>query len=228
MLGDACGSVDGALDDAARVGVVDCLVPAGVGAGSGVEEGSGGVYERFGAGGVEAEIAREAEVSEGVPIVWASGRGGVGWILREEFFDGAFVGEDGGGVDVGGRDLRVTLEDELGLFEGPRAVRVVAWDAGSFDEGKDRIREVGEGAKEVLGFDVGGEFGPAIEAVFASEDVLRVGESEVCGGDFGQWEFVESGVTVLDAFEGFRLGGAMCAEEFLGLFFVLFEVRAGG
>ena len=227
-LRDAGGSVDGGLDDRAWIGLVDGLVPAGVGAGSGVEESAGGVDEGFGAGGIEAEIAGEAEVGEGVPVVRASGGGGVSWVLGEEFFDGGFVGEDGGGVDVGGGYLRVAFEDELGVFEGAAAVAGVARDAGGFDEGGDGVGEVGEGADEALGFDVGGEFWPAFEAVFAGEDELRVGEGEIGGGDFGEGEFVECGMVAADACEGVGLGGAVSVEEFLGLFFVLFEVGAGG
>ena len=124
-------------------------------------------------------------MGEGVPVVRASGVGGVFGILGEEFFDGGFVSEDGGGVDVGGGDVRVTLEDELGVFECAAAVSVVARDAGGFDEGGDGVGEVGQGADEALSFEVGGEFGPALEAVFAREDELGVAEGEVCGRDFG-------------------------------------------
>ena len=64
--------------------------------------------------------------------------------------------------------------------------------------------------------------------MFAGEDVLCVGEGEVCGGDLSEGELVKCGVAVADAFEGFGLGGAVRVEEFLGLFFVLFEVGAAG
>ena len=110
---------------------------------------------------------------------------GVLRVLDEEFSDGELVGEDGGGVDVGGRDVRVTLDDELRMFECARAVRVVAGDAGGFDEGGDGVGEICEGSNEALGLEVGGEFGPALEAVFAREDELGVAEGEVCGRDFG-------------------------------------------
>ncbi len=77
MLREAGGGVDdGFLDGVGRV--VDELGPAGVGAGSGVEEGARGGNECFGTGFVEAEIAGEGEVGEGVPAVWAAVGGGKG------------------------------------------------------------------------------------------------------------------------------------------------------
>ena len=124
-------------------------------------------------------------MGEGVPVVRASGGCGVLRVLGEEFFDVELVGEDGGGVDVRGGDVRVTFEDELGVFECAGAVSVVAGDAGGFDEGGDGVGEICEGANEALGLEVGGEFGPALEAVFAREDELGVAEGEVCGRDFG-------------------------------------------
>ena len=159
VLRDTGCSVDGGLNDLAWIGLVDSFVPAGVGAGSGVEESAGCVDEGFGARGIEAEVAGETEVGEGVPVVRASGIGGFFWVLGEELFDGGLVGEDGGGVDVRGGYLRIASEDELGVFEGAAAVSIVARDAGGFDEGGDGIGQVGEGADEALGFDVSGEFG---------------------------------------------------------------------
>jgi hypothetical protein len=53
------------------MGQVLGLPPAGVGAGSGVEEGGGRGDEAFGAGAVDTEIAGEAEVGEGVPL-WSA------------------------------------------------------------------------------------------------------------------------------------------------------------
>lgn len=63
MLREAGGSVDDGLEGWAWIGVVDHLIPAGVGAGSRIEKSPSGVDERFGARGVETEIAGEAEVS---------------------------------------------------------------------------------------------------------------------------------------------------------------------
>ena len=228
VLSDAGGSVECAFYDGAWVGVVDHLVPAGLGVGSRVEEGASGADEGFGAGGIETEIAGEAEVGEGVPVVGASGGGGEFEVLGEEFFDGGFVGEDGCSVDVGGGYFGVASEDELGLFEGSGGVAGVARDAGGFDEGGDGVGQVGQGADKALGFDEGGEFGPAVEIVFAGEDVLGIGEGEVGGGDFGEGQLMERGMAVADTFQGFGLGGAVSVEEVFGLFFVLFEVGAGG
>ena len=228
VLREAGGAVDDGLEGGTRIGVVDHLVPAGVGAGSGVEQSTGGVNEGWRAGRVEPEVAREAEVSQSVPVVRAPGAGRVVGILDEEFFDGGFVGEDGGGVDVRGGDVRVAVEDELGVFEGARGVRVVARNARGFDEGGDGIGEVGDSADKAVGFEVGGEFGPTLEAVLAGEDELSVGEREVCAGDVGNGESVKGGVMAMDTTDGFRVGGAMGLQEFFGLFFVLFEVWAAG
>ena len=139
VFGDAGGSVERAFYDGAWVGVVDHLVPAGLGVGSSVEEGASGVDEGFRAGGIETEIAGEAEVGEGVPVVGASGGGRESWVLGQEFFGGGFVGEDGCSVDVGGGYFGVALEDELGLFEGSGGVARVARDAGRLDEGGDGV-----------------------------------------------------------------------------------------
>ena len=49
MLRDAGGSVDCTFECGARVGVVDHLVPAGVGAGSRIEQSLGGADGGFGA-----------------------------------------------------------------------------------------------------------------------------------------------------------------------------------
>ena len=91
--------------------------------------------EGVGAGVIEAEIAGEAEVGEGVPVVRAACCCGEGRILGEEFADGGFVGEDGGGVDVGGGDVRVAGEDEVGVLERAGGMPAVAGDDGDFDEG---------------------------------------------------------------------------------------------
>jgi hypothetical protein len=177
----------------ARIWLVDRFVPAGIGAGTGVEESTSGVDEGFGAIFVEAEIAREAEMGESVPVVRATTGGGVFGILREEFSDGGFVGEDGSGVDVRGGYVRVAFEDELRVFERAGAMVVVTRDAGGVDKGGDGIGQVGEGADETLGFKVSGELWPALEAVLAGDDELGVSESEAGGADLVKGEFVEGG-----------------------------------
>ena len=73
-----------------------------------------------------------------------------------------------------------------------------------------------------------GELRPAFEAVFSSDDELCVGEGEVSMGDVGLREFVVAGMVAGDAFKrGGKAEGAI-ADEVFGLFFVLFEVGAGG
>ena len=197
MLRETGGGVDdGFLDGAGRV--VDVFGPPGVGAGSGVEQRAGGGDECIGTGFVEAEIAGEGEVGEGVPLVRTAGGGGEGWVLGQEFADGGFVGEDGGGVNVGGGDVRVAGEDEIGVFERAGGVPSVARDAGHLDEGVDGVGQVFEGANDAEGFKVGGELGPRGETVFAGEDELRVGEGN--GGEF--LLIAESGVVAADAVEG--------------------------
>jgi hypothetical protein len=228
VVGDAGGAVDGALKGGTWVGVVDHLVPAGVGAGAGVEEGLGGEDEGCRAGFVEAEIAGEAEVGKGVPLVGASFCCGGAGIAGEEGADGGFVGEDGCSVDAGGGDLRVASEDEVGVLEGAGAVAGMAGDAGYFDEGGDGIGEGGYGADEVEGLDVCGELWPTFEAVFAGDDELGVGEADVGGLEVGGLQVVEAGMVAGDAGERFGDGEGAVSGEIFGLFFVLVEVRASG
>lgn len=228
MAGDSGGSVDGAFESGAWSRVVDHFVPAGVGAGSGVEEKGCRVDEGFGTGFVEAEIAGKAEVREGVPLVRPAFGGGVLRMFGEKSFDCSVVCEDGCGVDVGGRDVRVAGEDEFGVFECAGAVPVVARDAGHLDKRSDGVLEFGYVADEGKGFDVSGEFGPALETVFAGKNELGVGECEGGGGDFRERKLVKGGVMLLDAFERRGFCGTMGCEEFFGLFAVLLEVGLGG
>ena len=83
VLGEGGGSVDDRLEGGARGGVVDHLVPASVGAGSGIEEDAGGANEGFRTLLVEPEIAGEAEVSQSVPVSRAAGGDGVLGALSE-------------------------------------------------------------------------------------------------------------------------------------------------
>ena len=76
VVGYGGGTVHDALELRWLAGIVIGLVPTGVGACPGVEERLGGANESRRAGGVEAEIAREAEVCEGVPAVRATFCGG--------------------------------------------------------------------------------------------------------------------------------------------------------
>jgi hypothetical protein len=158
----------------------------------------------------------------GPPLFVAS----LGFWVRS-FFYGGFVGEDGGGVDVGGGDARIALEDEPSLFERAAAVPVVARDAGGLDEGGYGVGEIGDCANEALDLEIRGEFRPALEAVLAGEDELSVGESEAGGGHFVEGELVEPGVEAPDEVNRVRVRCVMGVEEVLGLFFVLFEAGAG-
>jgi hypothetical protein len=186
MLGKSGSSVDGFFGDLARW-IVDGFPPAGVGVGAGVEESAGSGDKGVGARFLEAEIAGEAEVGEGVPVVRATGGGGEGRIARQEGTDGGLVGEDCGDIDVARNAIEETLEDEVGMFESAGGVPAVAWNAGEFEEGAGGVGEIGaagrvfEKAEDAEGFEVGGEFGPGGEAVFAGEDELRVGEGQ--GGE---------------------------------------------
>ena len=112
-------------------------------------------------------------------------------------------------MNVGGGYLWIAFEDELSLFECAGGVPVVARNASGFDEGGDRIGEIGQDADEALGLEVGGKFRPALEAVFAREDQLGIGESETGGGDLVEGEFVEDGMVALDAVNRVGFGCAM-------------------
>lgn len=85
----------------------------------------------------------------------------------------------------------------------------MARDAGGFDEGGDGVRKIGESADEMLGFEVGGEFGPALEAVLAGENELGVDESEAGGSDSLEGEFVEGGMEAPDAVNRVGVGCLM-------------------
>ena len=102
-------------------------------------------------------------------------------VLGEEFADGGFVGEDCGRIDVGGGEVRVAGEDELGVLEGAGGVPAVARDDRDFDEGVDGVGQIFDGANDAESFKVRGELGPGGESVFAGEHELRVGEGD--GGE---------------------------------------------
>jgi hypothetical protein len=115
----------------------------------------------------------------------------------------------------------------LRVFEIAGGVAGVSGDAGCFDEGGYGVGEGCYGVEDIDGADVGCEFGPALEAVFAGEDELGVGEGDGGALDFGRGEFEEAGMIVGDAGEGGGRAEAVLVEEILGLLLVLFEVWAG-
>src|ERR1700761_4584108 len=119
--------------------MVDHFVEAGGGAGSAVEKRLGGVEEGVGAGLIVLEIAREGEMGQGVPFVWASFVCGEARVGGEEAPNGGFVAQNSGRIDVGGGDFGVASEDELRVFERAGRVAGVARDAANFDEGGDGI-----------------------------------------------------------------------------------------
>jgi hypothetical protein len=183
MAGDAGGAVDRGFGDLSRR-VVDGFVPAGVGAGTGFEQGAGSVDE--GAIWLEAQVPGEAEVREGIPLVRAAWRGREGGFAREKRSDRCSIAQDGSGVDVGDGDVKVALEDEAGVLEGAGAVPAVAIDGGDFEEGADRVGETFDGANDAEGLDVRGKLRPGVVAMFASENELSVGEDEGLGWDSGR------------------------------------------
>jgi hypothetical protein len=85
----------------------------------------------------------------------------------------------------------------------------VAGDNGDFDEERDGVADFVltgrnlEGANDAEGIEVGGEFGPGGEAVFAGEDELGVGEGEAgeLPRELAGVEVAETRVAV-HAFEG--------------------------
>ena len=109
--------------------------------------------------------------------------------------------KNGGGVDVGGGHMRVALENELGVLQCASAVSGVARNAGGFDEGAYRIGKIGDDADQAKSFDVGGEFGPALETMFACEDELRVGEGEGRRSDVGMSQLVQARMVAANALE---------------------------
>ena len=82
----------------------------------------------------------------------------------------------------------------------------MAGNDGDFDEGVDGVLDFFDGANDTEGFEMGGEFGPGGEAVFAGEDKLGVGEGDggELVGDLVWGHLTEAGVS-LDALNGGRI-----------------------
>ena len=82
-------------------------------------------------------------MSERIPTVRASLRGGVRRIKREEPTHRGIVAEDCGCVDIAARDLGVSGQNCLGTLECPGGVPAVERSARGLDEGRQWIVCVG-------------------------------------------------------------------------------------
>ena len=119
---------------------------------------------------IAAQVAREAEVGERIPVVEAAGLGGGAGVLFDEAPHGRRVAENRGEVHVLPRDLRMRGEDGLRLLEPAGAVwRTVDRHTGGFGESVARIVQIDR-------LDAAPELAPRFEAIFAGDDELRVGE----------------------------------------------------
>jgi hypothetical protein len=171
---------------------------------------------------IEAQIAGETEVSEGVPRIRSAFGGGVVGVARQDVTDKGFIREDSGGVDVGVFYLRVLRKDGLRFIEGSRSMRILAGHAGGADEGSNRIMERPDRFLHIQAVDVGGELRPALETVFARDDQLGAGKRNPRRGAGGLRP------VAFDAGEGIGISGRARTRQLPGLFSVLFEIRAGG
>lgn len=86
----------------------------------------------------------------------------------------------------------------------------------------------GDFAAQLQSLDVPGELGPALEAVLAGDDELRIGELKGHEADGVQRLVTEPGMMPRDAVEHRRLGLRVAVEKILGLLLVLFEVSVVG
>ena len=73
-------------------------------------------------------------MGERIPPVRSAGGRRQRRILREKPIDGVSVADDGRGVNILARDLRVRREDRIGRVERARRVAALARRAGGFDE----------------------------------------------------------------------------------------------
>ena len=64
------------------------------------------------------------------------------------------------------------------MFESAGAMGGVTGHASHFDERRDRIGERSDGTNQIERFNVVGKFRPALEAMFARDDQLRIGKGE--------------------------------------------------
>src|SRR5262249_9646335 len=102
-----------------RVRLVIPCEEARIRVGAGVEQHSRGSNECFGARRIEPQKSRETEVRENVPRVRSTLRRDNGAILSDKTLYRRFVSENGGGVDVGGGDLGVCLENLARAVQRP-------------------------------------------------------------------------------------------------------------
>lgn len=184
VVGDAGGGIEDGLGNFSRRIFIEGFRPAGVRAGTGVEQSASREDEGVGAGWVEAEITREAEVGDRVPVMRSAVSGGERGITGEEGADGGLIGEDRCRVNAGGGDMGIAGEDELRVLEPAGAVPAVTGDAGEFDEGVDGVSECGaggrvfEGLDEAKRFKVRGKLWPGWKAVLAGNEELAIGEDD--------------------------------------------------
>ena len=223
VLRHARGSVDRALDDLSRRRV-DRLVPAGVRIRPSVEDYSRRPDEWVRPRAVETQVAGEAQVSQRIPAKWtALGRSERG-VAREEVAHGRLVGDHRCRVDAAPRDLRMTRADRLGPFERARRMPC-ARRSGRLEEGCQRIGQRFDFMCDGERLDVRRERWPAVEAMLARDDELRVGERQRCHSPgIG---CVRSAHVLFDAARGVSVARSVGVAQLRCLFLVLLDVRTG-
>ena len=110
----------------------------------------------------------------------------------------------------------MALEDHRRLFQSARRV-VLAGHRGRLDERRDRVGDRGDDARDPQRLDPGRELGPALEAVLAGDDELRVGQRGL-----------GAAVMLAHAALCVRVTRASGAQQLLRLLLVLLEVGTGG
>ena len=133
MLGDSSRAVDRGFEDGPRIRMIDHFDPTGVCTRAGIEQGAGCANKGIGPCAIDPEVSREAEMRERVPAAGSAFRTGAGGVAGKNCVHSIFIRDDGGGVDVARRDMRVPGEDQLRFVDRSRTVRV-AGRYGGFEE----------------------------------------------------------------------------------------------
>ena len=95
---------------------------------------------------------------------------------RQEVAHACFIGTNRSGMDVGSRHVRIPRQDQLRFFQCSGSMRVIARHARGSNERRHGIIERSHRSLQVQRRYVRRELRPALEAVFARNHQLRIGQ----------------------------------------------------